>query len=328
MIFLLLCLTAADSGDNIKELKEIERNMLDEIDSAIRERRLLEKRSKLLRGQLEGLEQIVSRAGQRLEEDAAAYARAETDARKRARQMDKLLRGQAARFVLGADGLAEGIRRTRIIERAFRRDAQLLGRALQAVSARRAIMSALSADRLRALDLVESAKMLRSDIEAKTKELASALTDIRGKRSSEERQYYDLREFEARIARETEEENVAATDAFASMKARLKWPVTGSLAQVSGGVSISSGAGAEVHAVAPGTVEWAGPVDGYAKVMIVRHSSNFTSIYGHLASFAKTPGDAVEVGTTLGTLSAAGSLHFEIRRHVMPESPEQWLEQR
>ncbi len=326
-----LAAAAADPSGSIRELKSHERDLLDEIDARILERRTLEHQSIALGRQIVAIEQGLREAEHRLETDAAAYARAELDARRRARQMDKLLRGQAVRFVLGADGLAEGIRRTRIIERAFRRDTSLLARALRAVEARRTALAPLASDRRHAEELQASARELQTTIDQKTQELQKTLLEIRDKRALEERVYYDLREMEAQLQRASEEEAVAATDPFAAMKGRLRWPLAGRVVMpfepARGGMGIAGQPGAPVRAVAAGTVEWTGPVDGYEQVVIVRHSANYTSVYGGLTKLARRSGEAVEGGGPLGTL-ASGACHLELRRNAIPDNPEPWLEAR
>ena len=87
--------------------------------------------------------------------------------------------------------------------------------------------------------------------------------------------------------------------------------------------------GLPVYAVANGTIVYANIATGWGRVLIVRHTlpdgSQVESLYGHLASFAKTSGDVVR-GDQIGTIgdgSEGGTtyschLHLEIRTAVCP----------
>ncbi|MCX6916484.1 MAG: peptidoglycan DD-metalloendopeptidase family protein, partial [Verrucomicrobia bacterium] len=82
--------------------------------------------------------------------------------------------------------------------------------------------------------------------------------------------------------------------------------------------------GLPVYAVANGTIVYANIATGWGRVLIVRHTlpdgSQMESLYGHLASFAKTSGD-VECGDQIGAIgdgSEGGTtyschLHLELR---------------
>lgn len=77
-----------------------------------------------------------------------------------------------------------------------------------------------------------------------------------------------------------------------------------------------------VLAVAAGTVVFAGHVNGYGGVMLIRHTVNrttFTALYGHLriASFTKTKGETVKAGTMIGVLGTGGSSETDgERKHL------------
>jgi murein DD-endopeptidase MepM/ murein hydrolase activator NlpD len=69
---------------------------------------------------------------------------------------------------------------------------------------------------------------------------------------------------------------------------------------------------------------------GYGNHVIIVHGNGWVSIYGHLASFAVSDGQAVARGQTIGYEGSTGNstgphLHFEIRLNDVPQNPLQYL---
>lgn len=80
------------------------------------------------------------------------------------------------------------------------------------------------------------------------------------------------------------------------------------------GIELASAKGNPVHAVAPGTVRYAGPIRGLGQGVIVAHDG-FLSVSGHLAQLAVRAGDSLEHGAPVG--HAAGErVVLEIRLDV------------
>ncbi|MBI5467330.1 MAG: M23 family metallopeptidase [Candidatus Kerfeldbacteria bacterium] len=77
-----------------------------------------------------------------------------------------------------------------------------------------------------------------------------------------------------------------------------------------------------VLAVAAGTIVFAGHVNGYGGVMVIRHTVNketFTALYGHvrIASFTKGKGETVKAGEHLALLGTGGSSETDgERKHL------------
>ena len=67
--------------------------------------------------------------------------------------------------------------------------------------------------------------------------------------------------------------------------------------------------------------------------MIVQHSENFYSLYGHCERFLKKRGDKVDDMETIAVVGDTGStvgnsLYFEIRKKLKPQNPLKWLRKR
>ncbi|MDO3409683.1 M23 family metallopeptidase [Saccharibacillus sp. CPCC 101409] len=115
------------------------------------------------------------------------------------------------------------------------------------------------------------------------------------------------------------------------------WPV--------GGASISSTFGtrwgklhagvdltgsSNIMASAPGTVTYAGQMNGYGNIIIVSHGDGFETRYGHLSSIGVSVGQSVSRGESIGVMGNTGRstgthLHFEIRHNGSPENPLSYL---
>lgn len=92
------------------------------------------------------------------------------------------------------------------------------------------------------------------------------------------------------------------------------------------GIDIAAPRFAPVIATASGIVaatDWDSLYGNYA---IIRHNQNYVTFYGHLNSIAVKKGDAVIIGTVIGTIGSSGRstsphLHYEVRFRDKPVDP-------
>ena len=100
------------------------------------------------------------------------------------------------------------------------------------------------------------------------------------------------------------------------------------------GVDFDAEVGDPVFAAAAGTVAWAGPAPqgmaGYGTVVIVDHGLGVETISAHLSSVAVSAGQTVWPGDHVGSVGMTGHvtgshLHFELRRHGVPDDAVPWL---
>jgi murein DD-endopeptidase MepM/ murein hydrolase activator NlpD len=103
------------------------------------------------------------------------------------------------------------------------------------------------------------------------------------------------------------------------------------------GVDYAAVTGTRVKATADGTVQFAGRSGGYGNMIVLRHHSNYTTLYGHLSGFASglRAGAHVSQGMVIGYVGMTGlatgpHLHYELRindtyqdplRVAIPEAP-------
>jgi lipoprotein NlpD len=121
---------------------------------------------------------------------------------------------------------------------------------------------------------------------------------------------------------------VAAQAAFA-----WRWPADGSIvARFSAndptkqGIDIAGQSGAPVRAAADGVVVYSGAgLVGYGELIIVKHSEQWLSAYGHNRARLVNEGQRVKAGEQIAEMGRSGAardmLHFEIRYNGKPQDP-------
>lgn len=132
----------------------------------------------------------------------------------------------------------------------------------------------------------------------------------------------------------------APEGAFASLKGKLRSPVSGQLAARFGakrdggpswkGVFIKAPEGADVRAVAAGRVVFAAWMRGFGNLIIVDHGSEYLSIYGNNQSLLRRVGDAVKGGDPIASAGNTGGgedsgLYFELRHRGAAFNPASWV---
>jgi murein DD-endopeptidase MepM/ murein hydrolase activator NlpD len=84
------------------------------------------------------------------------------------------------------------------------------------------------------------------------------------------------------------------------------------------GIDIAAPAGTTVHAADAGVVAFVGRLNGYGNTVIIRHSDNYATVYGHNARILVSEGSAVARGQSIAEVGTSGrttgpNLHFEVR---------------
>lgn len=127
---------------------------------------------------------------------------------------------------------------------------------------------------------------------------------------------------------------------FGALRGKLRLPVTGAIVNRFGstrseggltwkGIFIRTTEGAEVHAVATGTVVFADWLRGFGNLLIIDHGDDFLSIYGNNESLLGAVGSAVKSGEAIATAGNSGGnpesgLYFELRHRGQPFDPMKW----
>jgi lipoprotein NlpD len=116
-----------------------------------------------------------------------------------------------------------------------------------------------------------------------------------------------------------------------------RWPAKGALIDrfMAGdatrqGIDIAGDAGDPVLAAADGVVVYSGSgLVGYGELIIIKHSDEWLSAYGHNRKRLVAEGQRVKGGQQIAEMGRTGAsrdeLHFEIRRNGRPVDPQQYL---
>ncbi len=94
------------------------------------------------------------------------------------------------------------------------------------------------------------------------------------------------------------------------------------------GIDYGAPTGTRIKATGDGVVDFVGVKGGYGKVVVLRHQSRYTTLYGHLSGFASglRKGNRVNQGDIIGFVGATGlasgpHLHYEFRIGDVHQNP-------
>lgn len=142
-----------------------------------------------------------------------------------------------------------------------------------------------------------------------------------------------------KLGKEVKQSKFVSTRPFSSLRGRLSWPVRGNMLHSYGskrndkqswkGVVIAAPGGRKVRSVARGKVEFAGRLNGYGYLIIIRHDKNYRSLYAYNRSIYKKTGQIVKAGEVIAAVGNSGgqsrnALYFEIRKGTRLQNPSRW----
>jgi septal ring factor EnvC (AmiA/AmiB activator) len=173
-------------------------------------------------------------------------------------------------------------------------------------------------------------------LEAESKNRAKELERLKEQQGGLEKLVRELRRALERI----EKFPTDSKDAFARLRGKLAWPVSGRLLASFGqvraggvkwdGVLVSGTQGSPVRAVYHGRVVYADWLSGLGLLTIIDHGDGYLSLYGHNERLYKEVGERVTAGDTIATVGDSGgrqapALYFEIRKGGRPVDPRPWF---
>ncbi|GHT96354.1 peptidase M23 [Spirochaetia bacterium] len=107
-------------------------------------------------------------------------------------------------------------------------------------------------------------------------------------------------------------------------------PITGNL-KLHEGLDLAAPLGTEVFAARDGVVTEIGEGDAvFGNYIIIQHSDNWVSLYGHLSTIDTHLRSTVQTGTLIGSVGSTGlstgpHLHFELRQNGRAQDPGKYL---
>lgn len=96
------------------------------------------------------------------------------------------------------------------------------------------------------------------------------------------------------------------------------------------GIDFRGQYGDPVKTTANGKVVFTGRKGGYGNCIIVKHSNDFETLYGHLSHIDVHEGQEVNTGDVIGRVGSTGRstgahLHYEVRKYGKPINPAKFL---
>jgi septal ring factor EnvC (AmiA/AmiB activator) len=184
---------------------------------------------------------------------------------------------------------------------------------------------------------VEQARSRRTvvlaNLEAESHTRAQNLEKLRSQQSGLEKLLRQLREAMEKFP-------LDSNDAFAHLRGKLAWPVSGRVVARYGetraggvkwdGVLVATERGAPVRAVYQGRIIYADWLPGLGLLTIVDHGDGYMSLYGHNERLYKAVGEKVSAGDPIASAGDSGGsnrpeLYFEIRKGGKPVDPRPWF---
>ncbi len=122
---------------------------------------------------------------------------------------------------------------------------------------------------------------------------------------------------------------------------KLRWPVRGRVIAPFGpradgthndGLNIAVPMGTDIHAAEHGVIAYAGDeLEGYGKLVLVRHDNGWVTAYAHNSQLLVERGDTVMRGQIIARAGKTGKadqpqLRFELRQSAKPVDPTQFME--
>ncbi len=221
--------------------------------------------------------------------------------------------------------------------KAIEDDVQRIAELTAELDAEDAQLAALEQRRRGELSSLEQARAQRSQVlaglEAESRTRAESLERLRSQQAGLEQL---LRELRAAMERYPLE----AAGAFAKLRGKLAWPVSGHLVARFGdtraggvhwdGVLVATERGSPVKAVCEGRIIYADWLPGLGLLAIVDHGDGYLSLYGHNERLYKGVGERVAAGDTIAAAGDSGGsgrteLYFEIRKGGKPVDPRPWF---
>jgi len=264
-----------------------------------------------------------------------------------------LLRGVLPRLDEQAKDLAGQLSSLGALRQQLVRQRAAAARAQGDLSARRAQLEALVAEREKRLEANQAERQRvaarAQGLTREAKDLAALLERVEAERRRQEeeraRQAAAERERQAQEAERRRAEQAAQEAQIAALppaeRTGRRMPVAGrigtrfgekdSLGIAARGLSIRTRNGATVTSPFAGTVAFAGPFRGYGQILIIDHGDGYHSLLAGFGRIDAAVGREVVAGEPVGTMGegdaapdgSAGSpsLYFELRRNGQPVDP-------
>jgi murein hydrolase activator len=285
---------------------------------------------------------------------AEAEAQAATDmAAPRLLARYRLGREGWLRFLLGAQSIADLLRRRRLFDALLAADLDALQRLRTRAAALAESRDQLARVRDEQARVAAEESEKRIALQARASEQRRLLASVQDDKAVHELAAQELEEAARALSGQMQKLEQATAPArmqadeppFPRMRRKLLFPVESGRIEarfgrsvderygtvtLQRGIDVRCEEGTPVRAVHAGRIVHAGWFHGYGNLIIVDHGEGYFSLMAHLGTLSRAKDDEVRRGDVLGTVGDSGSLkgaylYFELRQGQTPLDPEQWL---
>ncbi|MCK4416728.1 MAG: peptidoglycan DD-metalloendopeptidase family protein [Candidatus Latescibacteria bacterium] len=345
--------------EQVAKLKGQEKKVLSQIHWREKQIDLIQRYIRTLQAQEKLLQQDIQRTTNELKTTTVTLSQRQADFARRLRAIYKHGRLTQVEILLSSSSFPELLRRYKyfaLIEQQDKRDLEEIVGTKQGIETRKRRLEADLRQKLRlqrdrqkkqkAQEAEKTAKKQLLDSIRKNRRLAQQANEELQKETAAIKlaikQY--LEEVERLSIVREEIKGVIPAYNLTEHKGHLLWPVKGPVLNQFGrhkdkilktwtfnrGIDIKVAPGAQVRAVAPGTVVLVDWFRGYGKFLLLYHQYGYFTLYGHLSEIFVAKGDSIKSGEVLATSGDTGSLegpklHLEILKKKEPLDPLQWL---
>ncbi len=302
------------------------------------------------RARLDRLSELLAARTTRLDRLQAEYASAVAilEARVRTAYMDEP--PDMLSFLVSASSFDDLVDNVDFLDRIGRQDQRVAGevdRARRNAAAERA--ATIRTRRLQAAAVsvigarTDAARAARDRLAADRDRLASvesmkqsAIADTRETRAEYLGEVESLAAESAALAARIR--GAGSTGTGGQSEAGFIWPCQGAVVSGFGmrwgrmheGIDIACAYGVPVHAAAPGTVIYAGWMQGYGNLVVLDHGNGLSTAYAHASAILVSLGQSVGQGDEVSLVGATGHatgphLHFEVRVNGVAVDPLSYL---
>lgn len=191
-------------------------------------------------------------------------------------------------------------------------------------------------------ELIANAVAQQQKLDVLLAEKKELLQKVKTEKVLHEQALRELRKAEADLEQTLaamQQERPFEEQGFLQAKGKMAPPVSGTLIRrfgetqeekVSNGIVIEAKNGAEISAIAPGRIIFAGYRRGYGNLVIIDHGMDYYSVTARMEKIKSLPKDTVNAGDVIGFAGDIATLfdkgiYFEIRHNTDPEDPLAWL---
>ncbi|MBI5642504.1 MAG: peptidoglycan DD-metalloendopeptidase family protein [Deltaproteobacteria bacterium] len=312
---------------SVKVIAEKETNVLGELDEINKSLVVKREELKKVEASIYSIQKNINSASQNISKIEKEIKALSLKLKARMKAMYKMRRGETMRVLFSSDSSKDLGRRHKYLTMIMDNDTDLM-------SGYEAKLADLQAEKQKLAVLYSDMANSKREITVKKGETEglqrTRLALLAGIKQEKEKKTKLIKELE-QAAEELSSliDRLSASDepppadygaGFASMKGRLRMPVSGNIVSVYGkvkhprfqtvtfnnGIMIEAPVGTPVRNTYEGKIIYAGWLKGYGQMMIIDHKGGYYTLFAHLSKFIKEKGDTVKGGEEVALVGDTG----------------------